>query len=81
MAKVTITFEDIESEENGEGVEVNMVSDPPWPAPGEINPASMSAAQQMALEMTHILSERQMAEEHEHCHDENCTHDHHSHEV
>jgi len=54
MAKVTVTFEDIE-----EGVSVNVESDPPFPGPAasKEEKESLTDAQQMGLRMTHLLTE------------------------
>lgn len=80
MAKVTVTFEDID-----EGVSVKVESDPafPGPAASQEEQDSLTDAQQMGLRMTHLLTEEMASQEghHHECHDEHCTHDHHAAEV
>jgi len=85
MAKVTITFEDID-----EGVRVNIESEPgfPGPAASQEEQDSLTDAQQMGLRMTHLLTEEMASQEghhHEHDddheHDEHCTRHHHAAEV
>jgi hypothetical protein len=72
MAKVTVTFEDVE-----EGISVKVESDPPFPGPAATQEEqdNLTDAQHMGLRMTHQLT----AELHEndeedsfHVHDENC---------
>lgn len=73
MAKVTVTFEDIE-----DGVSVKVVSDPAFPGP-DATPEEQDAltdAQHMGMRMTELLTEQ--ADSEHHCHDEHCTHDHHA---
>lgn len=75
MAKVTITFEDLE-----EGVSVKMESDPPFSGPGLGE--NFTQAQHMAVHLTEIMSEEYSEEEHvhgpgcSHDHDHDCGHDH-----
>lgn len=70
MAKVTVTFEDI-----NEGVSVQVESDPPFPGPAasQEQKDSLTDAQQMGIRMTHLLTE-EMAALHQ-C-SEGCSHDH-----
>lgn len=67
MAKVIITFEDVE-----DGVSVKMTADPKLPS--ERN--DLTDAQDLAVRMTELLEAEQG-----HCHDEHCTHDHHHEEA
>lgn len=71
MAKITVTFEDVE-----EGVSVKVESDPPFPGPvaSQEELDSLTEAQEMGLRMTQVLTEEASLHEHE-CHDEHCTHD------
>jgi len=57
MAKVTITFEDM-----NEGVSVEVQSDPPFPEKMEENAMELTDAQQMALSMT-MMFDQQMNDE------------------
>jgi hypothetical protein len=59
MAKVTITFEDME-----EGVTVAVESDPPLPENIQEEAENLTDAQQMALSMA-MMFDNQMQEEHE----------------
>lgn len=65
MAKVMITFEDVD-----DGVSVKLTADPKLPS--ERN--DLTDAQDLAIRMTELLEAEQG-----HCHDEHCTHDHHDH--
>lgn len=70
MAKVTITFEDID-----EGVAVKMESEPPFSGPGVREP-QMTQAQHMAIHLTEIMSEEYNDNSEEHVHGPGCGHDH-----
>lgn len=78
MAKVTITFEDLE---NG-GTNVKIISDPPFAGPAATpeEHEAMTDAQQMGIRMTELLTQEFVKHEaafnSEHIHDENCHHDH-----
>lgn len=76
MAKVTVTFEDIE-----EGVSVRVESNPPFPNPAhpDANSPDLTEAQHMGIHMTQLLTERlagnEIPDESEvppHEHGENC---------
>lgn len=83
MAKVTITFEDLE---NG-GTNVKIISDLPFAGPAATSEEhdAMTDAQQMGIRITELLTEELMQHEAvfnagtEHIHDENCHHDDHDH--
>ena len=78
MATVTVTFQDVD-----EGVSVRVESDPAFPGPAATveEQNALTDAQQMGLRMTQLLTEELNQQQHaEHCHDENCTHEHHHHE-
>lgn len=67
MAKVTVTFEDIEG-----GVNVQVVSDPPFGEnPTEMNPENLTDAQQMGIQMTQLLAEAH-AQESSNCCNHGC---------
>lgn len=51
MAKVTVTFEDVE-----DGVAVKVESDPPFGPPDGL--ADLTEAQQMGIQMTQMLAEQ-----------------------
>ena len=72
MAKVTVTFEDVD-----EGVSVRIESDPAFPGPAATDEQkdALTDAQHMGLQMTELLTQK-LSEQHEHCHDEHCTHEH-----
>lgn len=78
MAKVTVTFEDID-----EGVGVKVESDPafPGPAASQEEQDGLTDAQQMGLRMTHLLTEEMASQEGHHEHDEHCNHDHDTDEI
>jgi hypothetical protein len=63
MAKVTITFEDM-----NEGVSVEVQSDPPFPEKTEENAMQLTDAQQMALSMT-MMFDQEMQEENQNTQD------------
>jgi len=72
MAKVTITFEDID-----DGVRVKAESEPPFPGPAAQD-QTLTEAQEMGIRMTQMLTEElqrqeQEVNEHDHC---GCGHDH-----
>lgn len=71
MAKVTITFEDID-----EGVRVNVESEPGFPGPANQEEAEFTDAQQMGLRMVDLLNDEVASQNHDHDHDEHCTHEH-----
>lgn len=58
MAKVTITFEDL-----NEGVSVEVQSDPPFPEKMEENATDLTDAQQMALSMTMMFDQQMQQDE------------------
>lgn len=77
MAKVTITFEDID-----EGVRVNIESEPGFPGPAASQEVqdSLTDAQQMGLRMTHLLTEEMASQEgHHHEHEHDHDHEHNEH--
>jgi len=83
MAKITVTFEDIE-----EGVAVKVESEPafPGPAASQEEQDALTDAQQMGLRMTKMLTEvvasqQGLEHDHDHDHDEHCPHHHHASEV
>lgn len=68
MAKVTVTFEDIEGQEGG--VNVRIESEPGFPGPAAED-QMLSSAQMMGLRMTEILAE-EMQDQHGGCGHEGC---------
>ena len=70
MAKVTITFEDME-----EGVTVAVESDPPLPENIQEEAENLTDAQQMALSMA-MMFDNQMQEEYEQQPVKKCTRTH-----
>ena len=73
MAKVTITFEDMD-----DGVSLTVQSDPPFPEKGENEAlaaeqvSALSDAQQMALHMTMLFDQQMQGEE-----EQQTAHEHH----
>lgn len=76
MAKVTITFEDMD-----DGVQVKIESDPSFPGPAATpeQQEAMTDAQQMGIRMTELLTEELHQQQHDHDHEgcgPDCNHDH-----
>lgn len=67
MAKVTITFQDME-----DGVSLQVESDPPFPEKVNESVEELSDAQQMALSMTMMFDQQMQGTEEEH-HQHQCT--------
>ena len=73
MAKIIVTFEDVE-----EGVSVKIESDPPFPGPdaSQEEQDSLTDAQDMGLRMTQLLTEEIQSLHNHDCLDKLCPHDH-----
>ena len=67
MAKVTITFQDME-----DGVSLQVESDPPFPEKMNENAAELTDAQQMALSMTMMFDQQMQDSEDHHHHKSSC---------